>query len=126
MYYALINNDRRISAMSPFNDVFPDIKEGYSIVEIEGEMPFFDHDIIDYKVTSNGKVVYDQLPEEEKTIELPNNFITTEDLADEFSQFTKDYDSVVCELYEQSMSQQNLLAEQDAAICELYELAISA
>lgn len=27
MYYALINNDRRISAMSPFNDVFHDIEE---------------------------------------------------------------------------------------------------
>ena len=109
MYYTLIDNDRRISAMSPFNDVFPDIKDGYSIVEVEGEMPFFDYDIVDYKVTFNGEVVYDPLSEEAKTIEIPGNFITTEQLADEFNQFTKDYDSVVCELYEQSISQQNLL-----------------
>ena len=125
MYYALIDNNRRISAMSPFNDVFSDIEDGYSIVEIEGEMPFFDYDIVDYKVTFNGEVVCDQLPEEEKTIEIPGNFVTTEELADEFNQFTEDHDSIVCELYEQSISQQNLLAEQDTAICELYELIIS-
>lgn len=124
MYYTLIDNDRRISAMSPFNDVFPDIKDGYSIVEVEGEMPFFDYDIVDYKVTFNGEVVYDPLSEEAKTIEIPGNFITTEQLADEFNQFTEDYDTVVCELYEQSLSQQELLAEQDAAICELYELVV--
>ena len=126
MYYALIDNDRRISAMSPFNDVFPDIEDGYSIVEIEGEIPFFDYDIVDYKVTFNREVVYDQLPEEAKTIDIPGNFVTTEELADDFNQFTEDYDTVVCELYEQSLSQQNLLAEQDAATCELYELVISA
>lgn len=58
--------------------------------------------------------------------EAPSRLKTVESMQGEFNQFTEDYDTVVCELYEQSLSQQNLLAEQDAAICELYELAISA
>lgn len=121
MYKLLINQDNRVCGMSLWG--FEDIEPGYKVLDIEGDIDELEHEISDY-VLLNGKFVYDPLLYDDVS-ELPNSFITTEELADDFNQFTEDYDSIVCELYEQSISQQNLLAEQDAAICELYELIVS-
>ena len=121
MYKLLINQDNRVCGMSLWG--FEDIKPGYKVLDIEGNINELEYEISDY-VLLNGEFVHDPLPYDDVS-ELPNSFITTEELADEFNQFTEDYDAVVCELYEQSLSNQGLLAEQDAAICELYELIVS-
>ena len=121
MYKLLINQDNRVCGTSLWG--FEDIEPGYKVLDIEGDINELGYEISDY-VLLNGEFVYDPLPYDNVS-EFPSSFITTEDLTNKFNQFTEDYDSVVCELYEQSISQQNLLAEQDAAICELYELIVS-
>ena len=121
MYKLLINQDNRVCGMSLLG--FEDVEPGYNVLDVEGDIDELEYGMSDY-VLLNGKFVYDPLSYDDVS-ELPNSFITTEELADDFNQFTEDCDSIVCELYEQSISQQNLLAEQDAAICELYELIVS-
>lgn len=72
----------------------------------------------------NGKLVWIYEPFDDERLELIRQEKIKEQSINSLPQFMEDYDSVVCELYEQMLSQQDIISEQDSAICALYEMIL--
>lgn len=74
----------------------------------------------------NGKLVWIYEPFTDEKIQQLQQERIKEQAVNELPQFIEDYDTVVCELYEQILAQQEIISDQDTAICELYELFMGA